>query len=408
MVQNEIKYDENGLGEEDSHMAVPSPSRDPTNTFGIRRRNVSRLTNDNDIHDGGTSPQTKSRHNNQQQIQPKGFMSSHHEQQNNNNDFHPISIHSEEKSSPTHIRNNKHLIPSVSNSSSSSTTVNNIHQTPLSPPPPPSNKTEEILYKYSKDSITGQLLTMLTRKLHLNNTRSGSALPGFLSLLLLTMANYMLAPMRDAAALAVGVSHIPTLTLASTILAIGSSVPVGWLFEAPNPIRWGKSWRDRVGLTRGETQGTSLALFLRCFAICLLGYALTFKALEWLHWNQPGDDNDGDDGDFLAGLMEIFIYIEDEGIFTYIIRVIPKVLQKFGKVFYVAFFLVVHLMKLHSMSLIWGVTSEAMEYEEQAETRERRKSEKKYHDGEGDRSDESYHDRSFKTKPNKKGEKKSR
>ena len=29
-------------------------------------------------------------------------------------------------------------------------------------------------------------------------------------------------------------------------------------------------------------------------------------------------------------------------------------------------------MKLHSLSLIWGVTSEAMEYEEQAERRERR------------------------------------
>jgi len=33
------------------------------------------------------------------------------------------------------------------------------------------------------------------------------------------------------------------------------------------------------------------------------------------------------------------------------------------------FFLVVHLMKLHSLSLIWGVTTEAMEYEETAERR---------------------------------------
>ncbi len=33
------------------------------------------------------------------------------------------------------------------------------------------------------------------------------------------------------------------------------------------------------------------------------------------------------------------------------------------------FVLVVHLMKLHSLSLIWGVTTEAMEYEESAEQR---------------------------------------
>jgi hypothetical protein len=36
---------------------------------------------------------------------------------------------------------------------------------------------------------------------------------------------------------------------------------------------------------------------------------------------------------------------------------------------YIAFFLVVHLMKLHSISLIWGVTTEAMEYEEAARKR---------------------------------------
>jgi hypothetical protein len=37
-----------------------------------------------------------------------------------------------------------------------------------------------------------------------------------------------------------------------------------------------------------------------------------------------------------------------------------------GKFMYIAFYLVVHLMKLHSLSLIWGVTTEAMEYEEMA------------------------------------------
>jgi hypothetical protein len=37
------------------------------------------------------------------------------------------------------------------------------------------------------------------------------------------------------------------------------------------------------------------------------------------------------------------------------------VVNKFGKVIYIMFFLVVHLMKLHSLSLIWGVTTEAMD-----------------------------------------------
>jgi len=153
------------------------------------------------------------------------------------------------------------------------------------------------LYIFSTDTLTGQILTYISQKIALSSTRSGSALPGFLSLLLLTMANYMLSPMRDATALAVGVSHIPTLTLASTILALVSSVPMGRLFEVPDPMRRGKHWRDRIGLTRGETQGTSLALFLRCFAICLVGYALTFKVLEWFDWNmdQNNEDDDLDD-----------------------------------------------------------------------------------------------------------------
>jgi hypothetical protein len=37
-----------------------------------------------------------------------------------------------------------------------------------------------------------------------------------------------------------------------------------------------------------------------------------------------------------------------------------------GKFMYIVFYLVVHLMKLHSLSLIWGVATEAMEYEELA------------------------------------------
>lgn len=252
------------------------------------------------------------------------------------------------------------------------------NQTPSPPQPYKSN-----LYIYSTETITGQILTSLSTKLPLQpNTQQGSALPGFLALLLLTMANYMLSPMRDAAALAVGVDYIPALTLASTVLALASSVPMGWLFEAPDPRRRGRSWRDKLGMTRGETQGTSLALFLRCFAICLLGYALSFKMLEWLEWNNSKDEKnvnnmeDGNNDGIQGGIMDVldlFTYIPNEGLWTYLLRVTPQVLQKFGFAFYVAFFLVVHLMKLHSLSLIWGVTSEAMEYEEQAENRERKR-----------------------------------
>ena len=50
--------------------------------------------------------------------------------------------------------------------------------------------------------------------------------------------------------------------------------------------------------------------------------------------------------------------------------------NKFGKVIYIMFFLVVHLMKLHSLSLIWGVTTEAMEYEENAEQRRKNSEER--------------------------------
>ena len=219
-------------------------------------------------------------------------------------------------------------------------------------PPIPST-----LYTFSQDSYTGRILTKLSKQfLHVpsestDNTRSGSAFAGFLCLLLVTFANYMLSPMRDAAALAVGVTHIPVLTLVSTILALVSSVPVGWLFEAPNPERTGRRWRNKVGLTRGETQGTSLALFYRCFAICLVGYSIVFKLVDIYK------DRDAVD-----------INIQNR---NYVTRIIAILLRKSGKLFYIAFFLVVHLMKLHSLSLIWGVASEAMEYEEHAEERER-------------------------------------
>lgn len=262
------------------------------------------------------------------------------------------------------------------------------------------------LYTYSSDSYTGRVLAYLSNiflrkrrdsnnidnsppnhptthstnqdKIHyeIDRTRSGSAFAGFLSLLMVTCANYMLSPMRDAAALAVGVSHIPLLTFVSTVLALGSSVPVGWLFEAPNPERRGKSWRDKIGLTRGETQGTSLALFYRCFAICLIGYAFTFKVFEILGaWSAVLDeDGDKDTVDTIEEVQSLFPTSWDyDELTSWAYHIAATILKKFGKAFYVAFFLVVHLMKLHSLSLIWGVTSEAMEYEEQAELREKRR-----------------------------------
>lgn len=142
------------------------------------------------------------------------------------------------------------------------------------------------------------------------------------------MANYMLGPMRDNAALKVGVSHNPLLTLASTILALASSVPIGWLFEAPDPLRRGHSWRHRCGFIRGDTQGTSLTLFLRCFAICLIGYAVSFKLLELIYGNnhdsgiidESGSDGGGD-GDHE---LSLFVRMDGETLIAYISRFCPN------------------------------------------------------------------------------------
>ena len=173
---------------------------------------------------------------------------------------------------------------------------------------------------------------------------------GFWALLNVTCANYVLTPMRDAIALTIGVEHIPTLTLASTVLAFFSSVPIGWLFEAPDPNR--RRLFKRMGLTRGETQGTSLALFYRCFALILVSYAIGFSAIEWLQWN----NHVVEDQEIPAGVSH---WWSDWGsLFAWV-----------GTFLYIAFFLVVHLMKLHCLSLVWGVTTEAMEYEEVARKR---------------------------------------
>ena len=183
----------------------------------------------------------------------------------------------------------------------------------------------------------------------------GSSLAGFLALLLATCVNYMLGPMRDAAALAVGVEYIPTLTLISTLLAIVSSVPIGWLFEAPDPNRRMRMLqRFKLGfMTRGETQGSSLALFYRFFAIFLAFYAVGFKVLEMMDTaTVPLQDNEA--AKSILGHIVAFA-------------------RRYDKVGYSIFYLFIHLMKLHSISLIWGVASESMEFEEITETREKRR-----------------------------------
>ncbi|GMI10472.1 hypothetical protein TrRE_jg2590 [Triparma retinervis] len=151
-----------------------------------------------------------------------------------------------------------------------------------------------------------------------------AALTGTLALFSITMANYMLGPMRDASAMVVGVEHIPKMTFLSTLLALFSSVPVGWLFEAPDPKR--RKIFSRFGMTRGETQGSSLALFYRLFEACLV---------------------------FFAVLFALHSYFLPNG--------------KQPLILHVLFYLSIHVMKLHSVSLIWGVTTEAMEYEETAD-----------------------------------------
>lgn len=199
---------------------------------------------------------------------------------------------------------------------------------------------------------------------------------GFWALLHVTCANYVLTPMRDAIALQVGVKHIPILTLVSTVLAFVSSVPIGWLFEAPDPNRR-RLWK-RMGLTRGETQGTSLALFFRCFALCLLSYAVGFSLVEWLASaaTKVAKVNGASESIGAAAAVAAAsgaralqdalqpVLLAERS--RWLLSDLQVVWQTLGKILYIAFFLVVHLMKLHSLSLVWGVTTEAMEYEEVA------------------------------------------
>ena len=171
-----------------------------------------------------------------------------------------------------------------------------------------------------------------------------------------------------------------------------------------------------MGLTRGETQGTSLALFYRVFGFLLWSYAVGFWMVE------RGDDtkeedgapyaavDEGDDGGNVEesiigwiGILSVRIFHElgvpmknildgiigmvgqcfgipsflssalttyqDESLSFLLLQAFATGVNRFGSIIYIMFFLVVHLMKLHSLSLIWGVTTEAMEYEEAAEKR---------------------------------------
>jgi hypothetical protein len=214
---------------------------------------------------------------------------------------------------------------------------------------------EAFLPHYASTRVFERLSRHLLSRHYFRTPFCAATWIGFWALLNVTCATYVLTPMRDAIALQVGVDYIPMLTLASTVLAFCSSVPIGWLFEAPDPNRR-RVWK-RMGLTRGETQGSSLALFYRCFALCLLSYAVGFQVLEWLQLRSNLQRE--------RKALEVVPDVLVESVH----RWWPD-LHSFwagvGKLVYIAFFLVVHLMKLHSLSLVWGVTTEAMEYEEVA------------------------------------------
>ena len=214
-------------------------------------------------------------------------------------------------------------------------------------------KAKEDLY-FQPHYRSTKLFYLISKKVFRHEEFAVATWIGFWALLNVTCANYVLSPMRDAVALQVGVRNIPKLTLASSVLALLSSVPIGWLFEAPDPNRR-KVWK-KMGLTRGETQGTSLALFYRFFALVLLSYSVGFILVDFI---QTGKLSFG-------GRWFPSSQAPTSAVGKLFWEWIPYVLSKLGHVLYIAFFLVVHLAKLHSISLVWGVTSEAMEYEDVA------------------------------------------
>jgi hypothetical protein len=109
--------------------------------------------------------------------------------------------------------------------------------------------------------------------------------------------------------------------------------------------------------------------------VCLFGYAFSFQLVDWMklggHHLQQQEQQQNHEENVPALIMDelyqLLVWNNNETMMGYVMKIVSFVLSKFGKAFYVMFFLVVHLMKLHSISLMWGVTSEAMEYEEQAE-----------------------------------------
>ncbi|CAB9516580.1 Major Facilitator superfamily [Seminavis robusta] len=231
-------------------------------------------------------------------------------------------------------------------------TNSNTYTAPLKSPAP-TTTAKRFTPHYTVTMVLESISQRIMRSPHQYDPQEAATWIGFWALFLVTCSNYVLMPMRDAIALAVGVEHIPKLTLASTVLALFSSVPIGWLFEAPDPQRR-RLWK-RIGLTRGETQGTSLALFYRFFAMALWSYAIGFKGIEFLVLvnNNHAAAADNDENSSQWGMVVV----------------IKLFLQHLGQAMYIAFFLVVHLMKLHSLSLVWGVTTEAMEYEETSRKR---------------------------------------
>jgi hypothetical protein len=98
-----------------------------------------------------------------------------------------------------------------------------------------------------------------------------------------------------------------------------------------------------------------LALFYRCFAGILVSYAVGFQTIAMLRANKVED-------------VPVIALAESVSHWWPDLKVLWVYL---GQTLYIAFFLMVHLMKLHSLSLIWGVTTEAMEYEEVARKRSR-------------------------------------
>lgn len=261
--------------------------------------------------------------------------------------------------SPIDTLHDNKSVPKVNNNNSTAMTT---HQ-----------ENEIFVPYYTSTYYLNYISKLILNRKHYNTSAAVTWI-SFWAMLLVTCANHILTPMRDAIALQVGVHQIPKLTLISTVLAFFSSVPIGWLFEAPDPNRR-LIWKT-IGLTRGDTQGTSLALFYRIFAIVLLSYAIGFSTIDMIikyYTSQQITDNNNvtidqnhriefekneDDGSFFFFTNNIFSKITD----------ILSLWSIISQCLYIAFFLVVHLMKLHCLSLIWGVATEAIEYEEENDT----------------------------------------